>query len=179
MGRFKLFLPLIALVVLLPLFYVGLKLDPTAMPSALVGNSVPEYSLSLVSNEQQSASNEDLKGQVTLLNVWATWCFACKAEHPYLNKLSQQGVNIVGVNYKDDRNAAKKWLRELHDPYLYSLYDNEGRLGLELGVTGAPETYLIDSEGVVRYRHIGVVDERVWSQILKPLYEQFTATASN
>lgn len=174
MERFKLFLPLIILAVLLPLFYVGLKLDPTAMPSALVGNPVPEYSLPLVANEQQYASHEDLKGRVTLLNVWATWCFACKAEHPYLNQLSEQGVNIVGINYKDDRQAAQKWLRELHDPYLYSLYDEEGRLGLDLGVTGAPETYLIDPEGVVRYRHIGVVNDKVWQEILKPLYSQYS-----
>ncbi|MDO6745855.1 DsbE family thiol:disulfide interchange protein [Gilvimarinus sp. 1_MG-2023] len=173
MGRLKLFLPLLIVLILLPLFYVGLSIDPTAMPSALVGNPVPEYSLPLVANEQHSASHKDLTGQVSLLNVWATWCFACKAEHPYLNSLSEEGINIVGVNYKDDRQAAQKWLRELHDPYLYSLYDQDGKLGLELGVTGAPETYLVDKQGIVRYRHIGVVNERVWQDTLEPLYSQY------
>ncbi|MDO3382487.1 DsbE family thiol:disulfide interchange protein [Gilvimarinus algae] len=172
MQRVKLFLPLLVLLVLLPLFYVGLRLDPYAMPSALVGNPLPDFELSLVEQPDVTATSADLKGQVTLLNVWATWCFACKAEHPYLNKLAEQGINLVGVNYKDERQAAQKWLRELHNPYQYSLYDNEGRLGMELGVTGAPETYLVDAEGVVLYRHIGVVDDRVWREILGPQYRE-------
>lgn len=173
MGRFKLFLPLIVLLILLPLFYVGLSLDPTAMPSALIDRPAPTYQLSLVENEHKLASEKDLLGQVTLLNVWATWCFACKAEHPYLNQLAADGIAIVGVNYKDDRGAAQRWLRDLHNPYQYSLFDDEGRLGLDLGVTGAPETYLIDKEGIVRYRHIGVVNDRVWQEVLKPLYDQY------
>lgn len=171
MGRLKLFAPLIVLLILLPLFYVGLSLDPSAMPSALVGNTVPDFELSTVADEDRSVTPEQLHGEAALLNVWATWCFACKAEHPYLVQLAQQeGVKIIGINYRDERAPAQKWLKDLHNPYEYSLFDNEGRLGLDLGVTGAPETYVIDREGIVRYRHIGVVNERVWQDTLKPLY---------
>lgn len=171
MGRLKLFLPLIILLILLPLFYVGLRLDPSAMPSALIGNPLPEFSLTTLESEEV-VGPEVVTGEVTLLNVWATWCFACKAEHPYLNKLAGEGIRIVGVNYKDERGAAQKWLRDLHNPYEFSLYDNEGRLGLELGVTGAPETYLVDRDGVIHYRHIGVVNDKVWNEVLGPKYRE-------
>ena len=171
MGRLKLFLPLIVLLILLPLFYVGLRLDPSAMPSALIGNPLPGFSLSTVESEEV-VGPQAVTGEVTLLNVWATWCFACKAEHPYLNKLAGEGIRIIGVNYKDERNAAQKWLRDLHNPYEFSLYDNEGRLGLELGVTGAPETYLLDRDGIIHYRHIGVVNDKVWSEVLGPKYRE-------
>ncbi|WP_339897961.1 DsbE family thiol:disulfide interchange protein [uncultured Gilvimarinus sp.] len=170
MSRLKLFAPLIILLILLPLFYVGLSLDPNAMPSALVGNKVPEFELTTVEDETRIVTADDLKGQVTLLNVWATWCFACKAEHPYLVKLASEGVHIIGVDYRDEREPARKWLKDLHNPYEYSIFDSEGRLGLDLGVTGAPETFVIDREGIVRYRHIGVVDDRVWRETLEPLY---------
>lgn len=171
MGRFKLFAPLIILLILLPLFYVGLSLDPYAMPSALIGNAVPEFELSTVADESRTVTPKQLHGEVALLNVWATWCFACKAEHPYLVELArQEGVKIIGINYRDGRAAALKWLKDLHNPYVYSLFDHEGRLGLDLGVTGAPETYVIDREGIVQYRHIGVVDDKVWQETLKPLY---------
>ncbi|BFM20849.1 DsbE family thiol:disulfide interchange protein [Gilvimarinus japonicus] len=175
MGRFKLFVPLIVLLILLPLFYVGLSLDPSAMPSALIGNPVPDFELTTLEDESRTVTAKQLRGEVLLLNVWATWCFACKAEHPYLVRLAEQeGVKIIGINYKDERAPAQKWLKDLHNPYEYSLFDNEGRLGLDLGVTGAPETYVIDREGVVRYRHIGVVDERVWQETLKPLYQSLS-----
>lgn len=170
MSRLKLFAPLIILLILLPLFYVGLSLDPKAMPSALVGNKVPDFALSTVEDETRIVTPNDLKGKVTLLNVWATWCFACKAEHPYLVKLAREGVHIVGIDYRDEREPARKWLEDLHNPYEYSVFDGEGRLGLDLGVTGAPETFVIDREGIIRYRHIGVIDERVWRETLEPLY---------
>ncbi|WP_020209610.1 DsbE family thiol:disulfide interchange protein [Gilvimarinus chinensis] len=172
MGRLKLFLPLIILLILLPLFYVGLRLDPSAMPSALIGNPVPEFRLSKVANADEFITQADIGNRPVLLNVWATWCFACKAEHPYLNKLAEQGVRIIGVNYKDERTAAQKWLRDLHNPYLFSVYDDEGRLGLDLGVTGAPETYLVDGEGMIHYRHIGVVNDKVWNEVLGPKYRE-------
>ncbi|WP_049721716.1 DsbE family thiol:disulfide interchange protein [Gilvimarinus polysaccharolyticus] len=176
MGRLKLFVPLIALLILLPLFYVGLSLDPNSMPSALVGNPVPEFELPMLEDDTKIIRSDDLKGEVALLNIWATWCFACKAEHPYLVRLAkQEGVKIIGINYRDERAPAQKWLKELHNPYQYSLFDKEGRLGLDLGVTGAPETYVIDRQGIVRYRHIGVVDERVWQETLKPLYQSLSA----
>ena len=114
----------------------------------------------------------DLEGQVVLLNVWATWCISCRAEHPYLTELAKRGVAIYGINYKDEDAAALAWLDELGDPSLASIADHDGTLGLDLGVYGAPETYLVDANGLVRYRHVGVVNERVWSNVLQPIYEQ-------
>ena len=116
-------------------------------------------------------SQADLEGQVSLLNVWATWCVACRVEHPYLKQLAQQGIPLFGINYKDNDVAAQRWLDELGDPYRFNIADHEGTLGLDLGVYGAPETYLVDATGVIRYRHVGVVDERVWKTVLEPLYE--------
>jgi len=171
MQRFKLFIPLIIFVILAVFFWKGLSLDPSAMPSALIDDPVPNFELPTVKNESTLVTQDVFKGQVSLLNVWATWCISCRVEHPYLNKLSGEGVPIYGVNYKDDTLAAQKWLQEFHDPYQLSVVDADGRLGIDLGVFGAPETYLIDQRGVIRYKHVGVVDERVWSKILKPLYD--------
>ncbi len=171
MQRFKLFIPLIVFAVLAVLFWRGLSLDPTAMPSALIDEPVPSFNLPTVKDDGQVVSEDIFKGQVSLLNVWATWCISCRVEHPYLNKLAKAGVPIYGVNYKDDVVEARIWLKNLHDPYVLSVVDEDGRLGIDLGVFGAPETYLIDRKGLIRYKHVGVVDERVWSTILKPIYD--------
>jgi cytochrome c biogenesis protein CcmG/thiol:disulfide interchange protein DsbE len=112
-----------------------------------------------------------------LLNVWATWCVSCRVEHPYLHQLADLGVLIYGVNYKDDDADAMRWLDQLGNPYVANIVDSEGTLGLDLGVYGAPETYLVDAAGVIRYRHVGVVDDRVWRTILQPLYEELSAGA--
>ena len=108
--------------------------------------------------------------------MWATWCVSCRVEHPYLQQLADQGVPIYGINYKDEDAAALRWLQELGDPYIANIADHQGSLGLDLGVYGAPETYLVDAEGVIRYRHVGVVDERVWTTILQPLYAELRTT---
>jgi cytochrome c biogenesis protein CcmG/thiol:disulfide interchange protein DsbE len=168
-SRAKLFIPLILFVVLALFLFKGLSLDPKAMPSALVDHPLPEFSLPTLS-QGKLLSRDDVIGQVVLLNVWATWCISCRVEHPYLQLLADSGVSIFGVNYKDEDEAARQWLRQLGDPYVANRADREGTLGLDLGVFGAPETYLLDSEGVIRYRHVGVVDDRVWTTILKPLY---------
>ena len=109
-------------------------------------------------------------GEPLLLNVWATWCISCRVEHPYLQRLADEGVTIYGVNYKDDSDDARQWLADLGDPYRASIVDAMGTLGLDLGVYGAPETYFIDSRGVIRYRHVGVIDERIWTTRLAPIY---------
>ncbi|GAA5317671.1 MAG: thiol:disulfide interchange protein DsbE [Candidatus Pelagadaptatus aseana] len=172
MSRFKLFIPLIVFAVLGLFFWKGLSLDPTRMPSALIDKSMPEFQLPIVKDAQRRVTVEDLKGQPSLLNVWATWCVACKVEHPYLNKLAKQGVMIFGVNYKDDTKSAQEWLAKLGDPYAFSVVDADGRLGIDLGVFGAPETYVLDREGVIRYKHVGVVDERVWQEIIQPIMQR-------
>lgn len=175
MGRLKLFIPLIVFAVLALFFWRGLSLDPSAMPSSRVGDPVPDFSLPTVKDPDRTVTPEVFKGEVSLLNVWATWCQACRIEHPFLVELAERGMPIYGVNYKDDVAEARRWLAELHDPYRFSLVDREGKLGMDLGVFGAPETYVIDKQGVIRYRHVGVVGPRVWDEELKPLVDRLKA----
>ncbi|TDG13903.1 DsbE family thiol:disulfide interchange protein [Seongchinamella unica] len=170
-ARLKLFLPLILFVVLALFLMRGLSLDPKELPSALIDKPFPVFTLPALGRDEL-LDKEAVTGEVALFNVWATWCVSCRVEHPYLTQLAGQGVAIYGINYKDEDTAALGWLRELGDPYIASIADREGTLGLDLGVYGAPETYLVDADGLVRYRHVGVVDQRVWGTILQPLYQQ-------
>jgi cytochrome c biogenesis protein CcmG/thiol:disulfide interchange protein DsbE len=172
--RLKLFIPLGLFTVLALFLFRGLSLDPQDMPSALIDRPLPEFQLPALGQERILA-RADLVGQPALLNVWATWCVACRVEHPYLQQLADAGVPIFGLNYKDEDGAALRWLQELGNPYLATVADHEGSLGVDLGVYGAPETYLLDADGVIRYRHVGVVDERVWETILQPLYLEIIA----
>jgi len=169
--RLKLFVPLGLFVLLAVLLYRGLSLDPQALPSALINQPLPDFSLPRLA-DGETLAREDITGEPMLLNVWATWCIACRVEHPYLQRLADDGVTIYGINYKDDSVAARGWLAELGDPYRSSIVDAAGTLGLDLGVYGAPETYFIDRRGTVRYRHVGVIDERIWSTRLAPIYAE-------
>ena len=174
MNRLALFVPLALFIGLSLVLLLGLDKDPTELPSALVGEPFPAFNLPSLDDEQSTFTEQDLKGDVLLVNVWATWCFACRIEHPMLNELSQQGVKIVGLNYKDQRAGAKAWLVERGNPYQFNIFDAQGSLGIDLGVYGAPETYLVDAEGIIRHRRVGVVDERVWNAEFRALYEQLT-----
>ncbi|MCB1709947.1 MAG: DsbE family thiol:disulfide interchange protein [Ottowia sp.] len=176
-SRLKLFLPLILFAIMAVFLFRGLSLDPQAMPSALIDQPLPEFTLPVL-GEDRLLQRDELVGEVALLNVWATWCSSCRVEHPYLLQIAASGVPVYGINYKDDDAAAGRWLAELGNPYRANIADREGSLGLDLGVYGAPETYLVDARGVVRYRHVGVVDERVWQTILQPLYQQLSAQGS-
>ncbi|QEY15008.1 DsbE family thiol:disulfide interchange protein [Cellvibrio sp. KY-GH-1] len=174
--RLLLFIPLVIFAVLVVLFWRGLSLDPSEMPSALLDKPVPNFELAVVPAEENpaglsKANQEMVRGKAGLLNVWATWCLPCKQEHPYLNILKSQGVPIYGVNYKDNAEDAQRWLAELHNPYVFSVLDDDGRLALNLGVFGYPETYVIDKQGVIRYKHIGIVNEKNWNETIKPIYE--------
>ena len=177
-ARLKLFFPLILFIVLAVFLVRGLSLDPKELPSALIDKPFPEFSLPALGSAQ-TLDKATVSGQVALFNVWATWCVSCRVEHPYLTELARQGVAIYGINYKDEDAAAMGWLDELGDPYIASIADRDGTLGLDLGVYGAPETYLVDAQGVVRYRHVGVVNERVWSATLQPIYEQLQRGQAN
>lgn len=167
--RLKLFIPLAVFVVLAILLWRGLSLDPNAMPSALLDKPVPQFYLPSVEDPDQYIDQDIFKGKVSLLNIWATWCPPCYVEHPFLVKLAEQGVTIIGVNYKDDVSAAQKWLVDLHNPYAAVIRDADGRLGMDLGVFGWPETYVVDKKGLIRYKHVGVVDEKAWTETLQPL----------
>ncbi|MBT4523129.1 MAG: DsbE family thiol:disulfide interchange protein [Halieaceae bacterium] len=175
--RVKLFVPLIIFAVMALFLFRGLALDPRAMPSALIDHALPDFTLASLGQEQE-LSRQDVVGEVALFNVWATWCMSCRVEHPYLIKLAGDGVPIYGVNYKDEDGAALDWLATLGNPYRASIVDNEGTLGLDMGVYGAPETYLVDAQGIIRFRHVGVVDERVWNSTLEPLYIELGGKAS-
>lgn len=170
MKRLKLFLPLLVCLGLGLFLLLGLERDPNAMPSALLDKPIPSFSLAILGGNT-TADQTIFQGQPALLNIWATWCGACRIEHPFLNKLSEQGVRIIGVNYKDEPAAALRWLSSMGDPYALSVMDLNGQLGVNLGVFGAPETYLVDSNGIVRAKHVGIVDEAVWETKLAPLYE--------
>jgi cytochrome c biogenesis protein CcmG/thiol:disulfide interchange protein DsbE len=176
--RLKLFLPLIIFAVLALFLYRGLSLDPQALPSALIDRPFPEFQLPVLESDRVMA-RKDMLGEVALVNVWATWCVSCRMEHPYLLQIAESGVPIYGINYKDEDAAAGRWLAELGNPYRANIADREGTLGLDLGVYGAPETYLVDADGVVRYRHVGVVDAEVWQTVLKPMYEQLKAAGKS
>ena len=176
-SRLKLFLPLFLFVLLAIFLFRGLSLDPSEMPSALIDRPLPQFSLpALGADAVLSRANVTVEAE--LLNVWATWCVSCRVEHPYLRQLADAGIPIYGLNYKDDDAAALRWLNELGNPYRLNIADREGTLGLDLGVYGAPETYLLDASGVVRYRHVGVVDENVWRTVLEPLYLELTQARS-
>ena len=172
--RLKLFLPLILFVGLALFLFRGLSLDPRELPSALIDQPLPEFRLEQLGGGRELA-RADVLGEAALFNVWATWCVSCRVEHPYLQQLADSGVPIYGINYKDEDRAAQRWLDELGDPYRLNIADREGSLGVDLGVYGAPETYLVDAEGVIRYRHVGVVNERVWTTILEPIYRELIA----
>ena len=176
--RLKLFLPLILFAMLAITLFRGLSLDPREMPSALIDRPFPAFSLPRL-NGTGLLSQADLKGQVSLLNVWATWCVACRVEHPYLKQLAQKGIPVFGLNYKDNDADAQRWLEELGDPYRFNIADHDGTLGLDLGVYGAPETYLVDAAGVIRYRHAGVLDQRVWDAVFQPLYQTLMAESGD
>ncbi|ANF27754.1 DsbE family thiol:disulfide interchange protein [Stutzerimonas stutzeri] len=172
MKRLLMLLPLAIFLLVAVFLYRGLFLDPTELPSALIGKPLPSFSLPSVEDPQRVVTAEDIKGKPALVNVWATWCVACKVEHPVLNKLAEQGVVIHGVNYKDANAAAQKWLKDFHDPYQLNIRDEQGSLGLDLGVYGAPETFFVDKQGIIRHKYVGVIDERVWREQLAALYQQ-------
>jgi cytochrome c biogenesis protein CcmG, thiol:disulfide interchange protein DsbE len=175
LNRIALFLPLALFAVLTVVLLLGLDKDPAELPSALVGEPFPIFSLPSLHDANQMLAEQDILGDVVLVNVWATWCFACRIEHAMLNQLAEQGVKVIGLNYKDNREAAIDWLRKRGDPYAFSIFDERGGLGIDLGVYGAPETYLLDATGTIRHRRVGVVDDRVWNSEFRDLYAQLVS----
>ena len=168
--RAKLFIPLGVFLFLSIFFYRGLFLDPTEIPSVLVNKSFPEFSLPNLDDENSLLTKENVVGEeYTLVNVWASWCVSCKVEHSFLVNLADKGVNIVGVNWKDDTDAARQTLINTGNPYAKNIVDKEGRLTFDLGVTGSPETYLVNPEGIIVYKHVGVLDLRIWEEKMLPL----------
>lgn len=164
--------PLLAFLSLAALLYKGLGIDPKRVPSPLIDKPAPAFDLPRLKQPQQSLSNTDFKGKVSLFNVWATWCVACRQEHPLLVQLSKLGVPIYGLNYKDQRPAAEQWLQRFGDPYVANAFDAEGRVGIDWGVYGTPETFVIDKQGVIRHKIIGPLTRGAIEKEILPLVEK-------
>ena len=168
MHRFL--LPLLAFLVLAGFLAFGLKLDPREVPSPLIDKPAPAFSTTLLAKPEQTMGKQDLAGKVWMLNVWASWCVACREEHPLLVEFSRRNVvPIYGLNYKDQRPAGLAWLQKLGNPYTDSFFDADGRIGIDYGVYGVPETFVIDRAGVIRMKHIGPVTPEVLRDKIEPL----------
>ena len=162
--------PLAIFLLLVGFLAAGLKLNPREIPSPLVGKPAPAFTLPVLQQPEKRFSPADMRGKVWLLNVWASWCVSCRDEHPVLVALSKQGVlPILGLNYKDKDDDAQRWLQQFGNPYQLSVVDAEGRIGIDYGVYGVPETYLIDAEGVIRYKQIGALTPALLEQKVLPL----------
>ncbi|MBI2313950.1 MAG: DsbE family thiol:disulfide interchange protein [Betaproteobacteria bacterium] len=166
-------LPLLIFVVVAAMFAVGLTLNPREVPSPLIGKPVPRFSLPPVQGRTLGLSSADLKGEVSLVNVFASWCVACRSEHPLLIDLKQRGVvPIHGLNYKDRPEDAANWLRELGDPYTRTGADIDGRVAIDWGVYGVPETFVIDRQGRIAFKQIGPITPQVLEEKIVPLIER-------
>jgi len=150
------FMPLTLFGLLVVMLGVGLTLDPRLVPSPLIGKPVPVFELPLL-NREGTFSSEELKGQITLVNVWASWCYACRQEHETVKHLASSGLRIIGFNYKDKKQDAQSWLAQLGNPYQLVVADEDGRVAIDWGVYGAPESFLIDRQGIIRHKVIGPV----------------------
>ncbi|HET7307891.1 MAG TPA: DsbE family thiol:disulfide interchange protein [Gammaproteobacteria bacterium] len=149
-------LPLVLLVGFIGVFWHGLHSDPSRVPSPLIGKHVPAFTLPALKQPSKTVSNKEFNGQISLLNVWATWCFECKAEHPTLVQFSKRhNVPLYGLDYRDNRGKALAWLKKAGNPYDKVAFDATGAVAINWGVYGAPETYLIDSHGIIRHKYIG------------------------
>jgi cytochrome c biogenesis protein CcmG/thiol:disulfide interchange protein DsbE len=163
-------LPLVLFLVLAGFLYVGLGLDPHEVPSPLIGKPAPAFSLPQLHDTNKQFSQEEMKGKVWLLNVWSSWCVSCKEEHPVLMALARQNiVPLYGLDYKDKREDAEMWLGKGGDPYTLSVMDRDGRIGIDYGVYGVPETYIIDKQGIIRFKQIGPVTPQNLSEKILPL----------
>ena len=159
-----------ALVVLLA---IGLRLNPREVPSPLIGKAAPAFELPLLLSPDKKFSEKDMLGRVWILNVWASWCPPCLVEHPVVTRIARSGLApVVGLNYKDAREEALPWLERNGNPYQLIAFDRDGRIGIDYGVYGVPETYVIDARGVIRYKHIGPLSPDVVREKLEPLVKE-------
>ena len=170
-GKFLFFLiPLLVFLGLAGFLAAGLHLDPREVPSPLIGKAAPEFALTQLDKPEQTIRRADMLGKVWMLNVWASWCEACRDEHPYLVEFAKlKALPIYGLDYKDQRGPAQQWLAERGNPYDASLFDANGRVGIDFGVYGVPETFVIDKQGVIRFKQIGALTPEVLSGKVLPL----------
>jgi cytochrome c biogenesis protein CcmG/thiol:disulfide interchange protein DsbE len=169
--------PLAIFLVLAGFLFRGLSLDPKLVPSPLVGKPMPAFSLTRLKDPSATLSDADLRGKVSILNIWATWCVSCRAEHEVLLLLAKSNkVDIYGLNYKDERDKAQRWLQQLGDPYVANAFDADGRVVIDWGVYGAPETFIIDRQGIVRHKHVGPLTVEILNTEILPLIDELQST---
>jgi cytochrome c biogenesis protein CcmG/thiol:disulfide interchange protein DsbE len=176
MKALKFLAPLAIFLALVAFFAVGLTRDPREVPSPFIGKAAPGFKLEHLQDSRVAFTPEEMKGKVWMLNVWASWCASCRVEHPLLVELSRSRVvPIVGLNYKDRREDALPWLAKFGDPYALSVWDIDGRVGIDYGVYGAPETFVIDKQGVIRHKQIGPITPEALEKVILPLIRKLNA----
>ena len=176
MKRLVFLVPLAALIALAVVLALGLNRDPRKVPSPLIGKPAPAFSLTRLDDPGKTITRDDLRGKVWMLNVWASWCVACREEHPVLIAFSKKDlVPIYGLIYKDQRDDGRAWLARFGNPYKSSLFDGEGRVGIDFGVYGVPETFIIDKTGTIRLKHIGPLTPDVIATEIEPLIKKLDA----
>ncbi|MDH3690625.1 MAG: DsbE family thiol:disulfide interchange protein [Gammaproteobacteria bacterium] len=173
-------IPLALFLTIVVFLGIGLNKDPRLVPSPLIGKQAPDFSLPKLRDSGQPLTRDDLLGKVSLLNVWATWCVACRAEHGILLQIARDsGIPIYGLNYKDVRSDALQWLEQLGDPYVANAFDVDGRVGIDFGVYGVPETYVVDPQGVIAYKQIGPITPEVWKSEMLLVVEELERQRSS
>jgi cytochrome c biogenesis protein CcmG/thiol:disulfide interchange protein DsbE len=173
MKSLRFLIPLALFVALAWFLYAGLSLNPREVPSPLIGKPAPAFALPRLDDPTQTVKREDLLGKVWVMNVWASWCAPCREEHPLVIALAKQrNVPVIGLNYKDRPGDARNWLERLGNPYAATLIDFDGKVGIDFGVYGVPETFVIDAQGLVRFKHVGALTPQVISQKLEPLLKE-------
>ncbi len=171
MNRFV--LPLGVFILMVALLGYGLSLDPKKVPSPLIDKTAPAFSLAMLDAPERQLSTADLMGQVWVLNVWASWCVSCRAEHEVITALANKNlVTVIGLNYKDQSDDARRWLKQFGNPYATSVIDLDGRVGIDWGVYGVPETFVIGADGVIKYKHIGPVTHESLEQKVMPVIRE-------
>jgi len=165
-------LPLIAFAILIPIFVIGLGKDPSQLPSPLLQKPAPQFELPSVTDPTRTVGSASYANELAIVNVWATWCVGCRQEHGFLMQLAESGaIPIYGLNWRDNRAEAQRFLQQLGNPYLDSAYDEDGRVGIDWGVYGAPETFLIGADGTVLYKQLGPLSWGLWEQHFVPRIE--------
>ena len=176
MKSLRYLVPLAIFIALVGFFAIGLVRDPREVPSPFIGKPAPAFRLETLHQPEKVFTPDDMKGKVWLLNVWASWCVSCRVEHPILVEMARNKVvPIVGLNYKDKREDGTRWLARFGDPYALSAWDIDGRVGIDYGVYGAPETFVIDKQGVIRYKQIGPITRETLDKVLLPLIRKLEA----
>ena len=171
MSRFV--LPLAIFVLMVGLLGYDLRLDPKKVPSPLIDKQAPAFDLAMLGDPSRRLTNADMLGQVWVLNVWASWCVSCRAEHEVITELARRNlVTVVGLNYKDESDDARRWLQQFGDPYATSIVDYDGRIGIDFGVYGVPETFVIGADGLIKYKHIGPITHESLEQKVMPVLRE-------